>query len=229
MLNRLSMLTTAIVMISGMMANYACADPIISTGMMLADGTTYTVTGDAATEAGDGDGLDFRTTTNGGGSFAINFSAPVDLTFFASEINQGNNFDGEIDGANITLTGDTGTWVYTPGLTSDSLDLTNGTLTPGGQNVVGFGNDVDGNPTATIGNGRIFTAGPGVATSGAPISNGDWGSFSIQGIQTFSYDFSNATNFEGFRIDAVSSVPEPSSLSLLGLGCLVGLARRRRS
>ena len=159
---------------------------------------TYTIAGDVATQP-DGAGQDFRLTTNAGGSFTISFSEPVDLTLFNSENDIGTvNFDGDINGANITLTSDAGDWSYVGG----ELDLTNGNI--GGANVVnGLGTS-----EVTIGNAReVFqdNNGDNVADSGAPRSGADWGTFSISGITELTYTFSNATNFEAFRINAVRS------------------------
>ena len=81
------------------------ADGLVAPAGTLGDtGITYTIAGDVATQP-DGAGQDFRLTTNTGGSFTISFSEPVDLTLFNSENNLGTvNFDGDINGANITLT-----------------------------------------------------------------------------------------------------------------------------
>ena len=216
MLRNFIKLIAAIVLFSGVMVNHAGADIVTSNPNpgTLSTGETYTFSGDVTTETGDGAGQDLRTTSGSGGTITLVFDAPVDLSFFNSEINQGNNFDGQVGGPSVTLGADddAGTWSYIPG----DLDLSS---------VVGG----LGTNSTTIGNARIFPAGPGVAGSGAPISNADWGTFSIQGITTLTYSFSDDTNFEGFRIEAVSAVPEPSSLSVLGLVGLIGLSRRKRS
>ena len=92
-----------------------------------------------------------------GGSFTIDFTAPVDLTIFNSEGNRGNNFDDDSVGgtsatvAATSIAGSAG-WSYTVG--AANLDLTS---------IVG-GLTTD---TFTIGNARIFT-GAGTAGSGAP-------------------------------------------------------------
>ena len=65
-----------------------------------------------------------------------------------------------------------------------------------------------GTSEVTIGNAReVFqdNNGDNVADSGAPRSGADWGTFSISGITELTYTFSNATNFEAFRINAVRS------------------------
>lgn len=199
---------------------------VTGTDLALGDGSgiTYTVTGDVGTETGDGAGNDFRTSTDAGGSFTITFTGgTVDLSIFNSEINQAVNFDGVApgEGYNAQIVADSGTWSYSAG----DLDLTNGNN--GGANVVsGLGSS-----TFTIGNARIFTDnnGDNVANSGAPFSQSDWGTFSISGVSSITYNFSNVTNFEGFRIDAVAAVPEPSSTALLGLGGLAMILRRRRA
>ena len=162
---------------------------------------SYTIVGDVATQP-QGSGQDLRLTTNSGGSFTISFSDPVDLTLFNSENDSGTvNFDGNISGANITLTSDGGNWSYVGG----DLDLTNGNN--GGANIVnGLGSS-----EVTIGNGRgVFqdNNGDNVADSGAPRSNADWGTFSISGLTELTYTFSNETNFEAFRINAVRSFYE---------------------
>ena len=157
---------------------------------------SYTITGDVATQP---DGADLRLTTNTGGSFAVSFSEPVDLTLFNSENDSGTvNFDGNINGTNIRLTSDSGNWSYVGG----DLDLTNGNN--GGENIVnGLGTN-----EATIGNARtVFqdNNGDNVADSGAPRSDADWGTFSISGITELTFTFTDQTNFEAFRINAVRS------------------------
>ena len=178
----------------------------------------YTFTGNVATEAGDGAGEDLRFTSNSGGTFTITFTAPVDITIFNTEIFQGNNFDGQTGGPSadvsaMTVAGSTG-WSYAPG----TLDLT--------PVVGGLGSN-----NFTIGNARIFEGEPGAAAppSNAPRSESDWGTFAIEGITSLTYAFSDAANFDGFRIAAVeSTVPEPSAFGLLGLAALgLGLRRRR--
>ena len=164
---------------------------------------SYTIVGDVATQP-DGAGRDLRLTTNTGGSFTVSFSEPVDLTLFNSENSLGTvNFDGDINGTNITLTSDSGNWSYVGG----ELDLTNGNN--GGANVVnGLGTN-----EVTIGNARtVFqdNNGDNVADSGAPRSNADWGTFSISGVTELTYTFSNATNFEAFRISACLLYTSPS-------------------
>ena len=159
---------------------------------------TFTIAGDVATQP-DGAGQDFRLTTNTGGSFTVIFSEPVDLTLFNSENDSGTvNFDGNITGTNVRLTADGGDWSYVGG----ELDLTNGNNS--GANVLnGLGTS-----EVTIGNARtVFqdNNGDNVADSGAPRSDADWGTFSISGITELTYTFSNQTNFEAFRINAVRS------------------------
>ena len=182
----------------------------------------YTFSGDVAT-VGDEDLL---FTTAAGGSFTITFTAPVDIMIFNSTIDRANNFDDQsgalsADVSAITVGGSTG-WSYAPG----AFDLTAGTLgDPPPNAVAGLGTD-----NFTIGNGRIFEAGPGVAgASNALESDADWGAFSIVGATSLTYNFSNNTNIDSFRIDAVTStVPEPSAFGLLGLAALgLGLRRRR--
>ena len=217
----------ALVIIASFASNHVEADLIAIPGGTLSSGITYSVTslaGSLSTPNGAGD---IQTSVDGG-SFEIDFSAPVDIEIFNSLQNQGNNFDGQAAPPNWTITTDAGVWSYTSGT---SYDLTSGA---GGQNVVG---GLGGN-NLTVGNARIFTpSAPGIASSGAPLSSTDWGTFAIQGISNLTWTYPNDTNFEGFRIDAVAAavavadetaVPEPSSLGLLGFVCLLGLARRRR-
>ena len=159
---------------------------------------SYTIVGDVATQPA-GLGQDLRLTTNSGGSFTVSFSDPVDLTLFNSENDSGTvNFDGNINGTNIRLTSDSGNWSYVGG----DLDLTNGNN--GGENIVnGLGTN-----EATIGNARtVFqdNNGDNVADSGAPRSDADWGTFSISGITELTFTFTDQTNFEAFRINAVRS------------------------
>ncbi|MGJ8676547.1 MAG: PEP-CTERM sorting domain-containing protein [Akkermansiaceae bacterium] len=199
----------------------ASAVTLVSGGGTIAPGITYTISGAVATQP-DGAGLDLQTSVNTGGSFTITFTGGVvDLSFFNSETDQGVNFDGinPVEGFNVQMAADAGTWSYTGGAV---LDLTNSTVNNSNL-IVGLGTD-----TFTVGNTRgEFTGAAGAANSGAPNSEADWGTFSISGVSTVTYTFSNVTNFEGFRITAVA-VPEPSSAALLGLCGLGLLARRRR-
>ncbi|WP_411827794.1 PEP-CTERM sorting domain-containing protein [Luteolibacter sp. AS25] len=203
-------------------AGSANAVTLLSTGGTVDTGITYAFSGDVATQAG-GAGQDLLTTTNTGGSFTVTFTGgAVDLTIYNTEINQAVNFDGQnpAEGYNAQVVADAGTWSYTAGL----IDLTNGNAA-GANAVAGLGTS-----TFTIGNARIFADdaanGIDVANSGAPPSEIDWGSFQISGVSSITYSFSDVTNFEGIRIDAI--VPEPSSAALIALGGIAFLGRRRR-
>ena len=191
-------LLLSIVLLKLLFVSTLFADGLVTpAGTLENTGISYTIVGDVATQPA-GSGQDLRLTTNTGGSFTVNFSEPVDLTLFNAENDSGTvNFDGDIV-TNVTLTADGGDWSYVGG----ELDLTNGNI--GGANVVnGLGTS-----EVTIGNAReVFqdNNGDNVADSGAPRSSADWGTFSISGITELTYTFSNATNFEAFRINAVRS------------------------
>lgn len=196
---------------------------LTGTDVALGDGSgiTYTVTGDLSNPSGN----DLRFSTNTGGSFTITFTGgAVNLSIFNSEVNQAVNFDGTV-GNSAEVIANAGTWSYSAG----DLDLTNsnGAGANAGVNVVGG----LGTNTFTIGNARKFADnnGDNVAGSGAPYSESDWGTFSINGVSSITYTYSDTTNFDGFRIDAVAAVPEPSSTALLGLSGLALILRRRRA
>ena len=200
---KFQLLTATLMLATGLMVTTISADELATpSGILAGSGISYTFAGDVATQSGG----DLRLTTNGGGSFTLTFSAPVELSLYNSEnSNSTVNFDGDIVGSNITLDAEGGAgWSYTGG----ELDLTNGNGTsngsvPPGANVVGG----LGTSTATIGNARIFqdNNGDNVANSGAPRDFADWGVFHITGITSLTYTFSDATNFEAFRIDAVGN------------------------
>lgn len=170
------------------------ADELVAPdGFLTESGITYNFTGNVTTLEGD-----LRLTTNSGGSFTVTFSEPVNLSLHNSANNSDVvNFDGNIAGNNVVISTDAGTWGYTAG----DLDLTNGNN--GGANVVtGLGTN-----TVSVGNARIFVDNDGdnVANSGAPRADADWGTFSISRVTSLTYTFSDQTNFEAFRIDAVAS------------------------
>ena len=192
-------LLLSIVLLKLLFVSTLFADGLVTpAGTLENTGISYTIAGDVATQPA-GSGQDLRLTTNSGGSFTISFSEPGDLTLFNSENDSGTvNSDGNITGTNVRLTADGGDWSYVGG----ELDLTNGNNS--GANVLnGLGTS-----EVTIGNARtVFqdNNGDNVADSGAPRSDADWGTFSISGITELTYTFSDQTNFEAFRINAVRS------------------------
>jgi hypothetical protein len=195
----------------------------VGTNLTLGDGSgiTYTMAGDIATNPQNNGGTnDLRFTSDTGGSFTITFSGgTVALSMFNSEVSQGVNFDG-ITGTNALIVADTGAWSYTGG----DLDLTNGNDGSGSDVVGGLGTS-----TVTIGNARIFVDNNGnnVANSGAPSSQSNWGTFSISGVSSITYTYSDATNYDGFRMDAVA-VPEPATLGMVvAFGGGIMFIRRR--
>ncbi|CAA6692112.1 MULTISPECIES: PEP-CTERM sorting domain-containing protein [unclassified Lentimonas] len=198
----------------------------LTANSVLGDGSgiTYTITGDLGVNTQNNAGTDdLRFTEVDGGSFTIAFSSAVDLSFFNTQVSQGNNFDSESpDLYSGIITANAGTWSYSAGV----FNLTSGTegANAGASALSGLGTD-----ELTIGSTRGFFTGAGIAGSGAPNTNADWGTISISGVTSLTYVFSNTTNYDAFRIDAVA-VPEPSSFALIGgLLALSAVAVRRRA
>ncbi|MFC7337128.1 PEP-CTERM sorting domain-containing protein [Haloferula chungangensis] len=215
---------TALVTLLGSALSANAAFVYVGTDLVLGDGSgiTYTVTGDVGTNPQNNGGADdLRFLVNNGGSFTITFSSAVDLKIFNSEVSQGVNFDANPTTANsAVITANSGTaWGYTAGV----YDLTDGSVDPaaGPSALSGLGTNV-----LTIASTRGYFTGAGIASSGAPSSETDWGEIAVSGVTSITYEFTNETNYDGFRIDAVA-VPEPSVAVLAGLG-LFGLGLRRR-
>lgn len=206
----------------------------VGTDLALGDGSgiTYTIAGDIATNPQDNGGLDdLRYTSADGGSFTITFSSAVDLTTLNTEINQGVNFDSTpVAVDSMSVTADSGVWAYTAGTL---LDLTS---SPSDQDL-GTGGDGDarnallGLGTSTLSvestRGMLDGAGGSIA-SGAPASQEDWGELSISGVTSITWTYSDETNYDGFRMDAVAAIPEPATLGMVAaFGGGIMFIRRR--
>lgn len=176
-----------------------------TSGTILGTSTTYTVTStDDITIKNDG----INTAENN--TITITFTAPVDLTIAPHLSNTTAVFSNT--SPNNTFVGDTGSWSFTAGTLTSSLVS-------------------DPSPWYVISGSTITTnkiTDGGDHSSGAPRANEDWGSFTISGVQTFTWNALQDANNEAYRFLATAAVPEPSGSVLLGLGFLVLLARRNR-
>jgi hypothetical protein len=193
----------------------------LGTSLTLGDGSgiTYSLTGDIVESTGD----DLRFSSNAGGSFTLTFDSAVTLTIFSSEFSTSVNFDDDAGGNSAVITADAGSWAYTAG----TYDLTSATETAtlGDSALSGLGTS---ELTISTTRGFYSSSDDAIATSGAVRSDSDWGEITISGVTSLTYVYSNATNYDSLRIDAVA-VPEPSAFALLaGLLALVSVAVRRR-
>jgi hypothetical protein len=190
------------------------------TDLALGDtGITYTLSGEIVGSTGD----DLRFADADGGTFTLTFSSAVDLTIYNSANSTSVNFDDDAGGNSAVITANTGSWDYTAGY----YDLTSATqvATLGDSALSGLGTSV-----LTISTTRGFYAASDadIATSGAVRSDADWGELTISGVTSITYVYSDATNYDSLRIDAI---PEPATIGMLfaaGAGILF-IRRRLRS
>jgi hypothetical protein len=190
------------------------------TDLTLGDtGITYTLSGDIVGSTGD----DLRFSTNAGGTFTMTFSSAVDLTIYNSANQTSVNFDDDSGGNSAVITATTGEWAYTAGY----YDLTSATETAklGESALSGLGTSV---LTVSTTRGFYPVSDADIATSGAVNSSADWGEFTISGVTSITYVYSDATNYDSMRIDAVTAIPEPATIGLLGLGSVALVVFRRR-
>ena len=79
---KFQLLTATLMLATGLMVTTISADELATpSGILAGSGISYTFAGDVATQSGG----DLRLTTNGGGSFTLTFSAPVELSLYNSE------------------------------------------------------------------------------------------------------------------------------------------------
>ncbi len=125
------------------------------------------------------------------------------------------------DDGGSTFTANTGTWTYTAG----TIDLeTHATGQNGGVTDFLFNGDSD---PATITGSTLL-----INTSGQGLddASSDWGYAEILGVNSVTFSVSGTAATEAFHFYATeSTVPEPTSAALLGLGGLALLSRRKRN
>jgi len=146
----------------------------------LSSGVTYSIAGNITPQS------DFyQTSQNNGGTAIINFSAPVDFALTPTSLVDIGivNFDGA--GLSNTFTADTGDWVFTPG----TVDLTQSPF----HDAISNSNVL--NTFAAVSNGTLT----------APLSGADWGAFSISGVTSIQWDYTDNADFEAFTFNAVET------------------------
>ncbi len=180
-----------------------------TTPTALENGITYTVTG-----GGSNSTLStIQKNSNDGETIVFDFQGGlVDFTvgYAPGGTGTGNPLvHSNHSTANNTFSADAGSWSFVPGAVIIDGG-TSGWYTFTGSDVVATGVGVD------------------PATGLAPSYTADWGSFTIQGVSSVTWTSVNNVT-ERFVFDAVeSTIPEPSSIALLGLGGLALVVRRKR-
>ena len=179
-------------------------------GIITGSTTTYTVSSSMPMLSINSSGI----VTDDNNTITLMFSDPVDLTISPHLTNKAAVFSNQ--SPNNTFVGDAGSWSFTPGTQTAGYN-------PNPWYVFTSSSSSMSNIITTD---RIISGGG--HSSGAPNAHEDWGAFTINGIQTLTWNIPDGSNRESYMFSAEISVPEPSGSVLLSFGILLLMARRKR-